>query len=295
VTDDDDVDLEIALDVRADLGEGPIWDAERQRLLFVNIMRGEVHAFDPATGVDDIIAVDQPVGAVTPSVRGDWIIAARDGFLRLDPSTGATSLLAAVEEDHPENRMNDGYCDARGRFWAGTLSMLRRRDVAALYRLDTDGHVKRMLTGITTSNGIDWSLDSRQMYYIDSGTSRVDVFDFDLERGELSKRRPLVIVPDGEGKPDGLVVDAQGFLWVALWGGSTVRRYAPDGQLDRTIRMPVTQPTKCAFGGPDLADLYITSAWQGLPADAPFTQPRAGSLFRCRPGVTGRPAHPFGG
>jgi sugar lactone lactonase YvrE len=289
------VDVAIALDLKAELGEGPIWDSERQRLLFVDIMRGAVHVFDPSTGEDTIYEVGQPVGAITPTVRHDWLLAVRDGFMRLDPETGATALVTGVETDQPDNRMNDGYCDARGRFWAGTLSMRRQREAAALYRLDPDGRVTRMLTNVTTSNGIDWTEDGRRMYYADTGTSRVDIFDFDLERGEISNRRPFVVFGDGEGRPDGLVVDADGGIWVALWGGSAVRRYAPDGRLDRVIAVPVTQPTKCAFGGPDLGDLYITSAWERLSDDARRPQPHAGSLFHCRPGVRGRPAHPFGG
>jgi sugar lactone lactonase YvrE len=289
------VKVEIAFDLRAELGEGPIWDADRQRLLFVDIIRGEVHDFDPVAGTDAVFEVGQPAGAVTCTTRGDWLVAARDGFVRLDPATGATRVAAAVEVDQPDNRMNDGYCDARGRFWAGTMSMVHEREAGALYRFDPDSTVTRMLGGVTTSNGIDWSLDNRLAYYVDTGTGRVDVFDFDLEAGTLAHRRPLVTVPAEEGRPDGLVVDADGCIWVALWGGSAIRRYTPDGRLDRTIALPVTQPTKCAFGGPDLSDLYITSAQHSLSAQARAAQPHAGSLFCCRPGVKGRLARPFGG
>jgi sugar lactone lactonase YvrE len=287
--------VDVALDVKADLAEGPIWDRERRRLLFVDIMRGDVHAFDPATGEDAVYEAGQPVGAVTPTIRGDWIAAVRDGFIRLDPQTGRTQLAAIVEDDKPDNRMNDGYCDARGRFWAGTMSMKHERGEGALYRLDPAGQVTRMLRGVTTSNGIDWSLDNSLMYYVDTGTRRIDIFDFDLDNGDISNRRPLVAIDEGDGKPDGLIVDADGCVWVALWGGAAVRRYTPDGRLDRSIAVPATYTTKCAFGGSDLSELYITSARHPVPAEALAREPHAGSIFVCRPGVMGKPLTPFAG
>jgi sugar lactone lactonase YvrE len=287
--------IEVALDVRVGLGEGPIWEASRQRLLFVDIPLGEIYAFYPATGDHAVYEVGQPAGAITPTAAGDWLIAARDGFLRLDPRSGATTLAAIVEDDRPDNRMNDGYCDARGRFWAGTMSMNQEKEAGALYRLGTDMQVTRMVDHITTSNGIDWSPDQTLMYYVDTGTRRIDVFDFDLGAGTIANRRPFVTIPDAEGKPDGLIVDAEGGVWLALWGGGEVRRYAPDGRLDRSIALPVTHPTKCAFGGPDLGDLFITSARSPVPEHARAAQPHAGSLLHCRPGVTGRPPVLFGG
>ena len=156
--------IDLALDIRADLGEGPIWDARLRRLLFLDIMRGEIHTFDPATGDHAVFEVGQPVGAITPTTWGDWVAAARDGFYRVDPKTGATMLLAAVEADLPDNRMNDGYCDPQGRFWAGTMSMVHQREAGALYRLDPDRRVSRILAGVTTSNGIDWSPDGSRVY-----------------------------------------------------------------------------------------------------------------------------------
>lgn len=287
--------IDVALPLAADLGEGPIWDATRRALVFVDIMRGEVHEFEPATGRHAIFDTGQPVGAVAPTARADWIAAVRDGFIRLDPSTGATRLAAIVEEDRPDNRMNDGYCDPRGRFWAGTMSMSHAREAGSLYRLDPDGTVTRMLDGVTTSNGIDWSPDGRLMYYVDTGTARIDVFDFDPDEGAISRRRPLVAIAEADGKPDGLVVDADGAIWLALWGGAAIRRYAPDGRLDRTIPVPVTYPTKCAFGGADLGDLFITSARRPMSAAELGREPHAGSLLCCRPGVTGRPPTPFAG
>jgi sugar lactone lactonase YvrE len=188
--------------------------------------------------------------------NGDWVLAAIDGFYAAKPATGETRLIAAVEADKPGNRMNDGYVDARGRFWAGTLNMEHVRNAATLYRLDADGSVRPMITGVSTSNGIDWSPDNRTAYYVDTPTGRIDAFDFDLIEGVLSNRRPFVEIAAGAGSPDGLIVDAEGFVWLGLWKGAAVRRYSSDGRLDREIPMPAAKVTKCAFGGPDLDELF---------------------------------------
>jgi len=287
--------VSLALDVKAELGEGPIWDARRQRLLFVDIMRGHVHEFDPVSKGDRVHHVGQPVSAIAPTTGGDWLIATRHGFFHLNPDRGDVKPVALVEADKPTTRMNDGYCDPRGRFFAGTMSMAHEKNAGSLYRLDPGGRVTTIFTGVTTSNGIDWSPDGRLTYYVDTGTGRVDVCDFDADAGTLSNRRPFVTIPAGRGKPDGMIVDAEGGVWVALWGGGAIDRYLPDGRLDYTIDLPVTHPTKVAFGGPDLSDLYVTSAWIGVPAEARASQPHAGGLFHCRPGVKGRAATLFAG
>lgn len=286
---------ELVLDVRAELGEGPVWDAARERLLFVDIMRGHVHEFNPSTGKDRVVEVGQPVGAIAPTVRGDWVIAAKDGFHRLDPVSGKTKLIAKVEAERTDTRMNDGYVDAHGRFWAGTMGLSGVRDRGALYRLDPDGRVHRMLGPVSVSNGIDWSPDNRIMYYVDTRTSRIDMFDFDPQRGAIARRRLFATIPEEVGYPDGLVVDESGFLWLCLWEGGAVHRLNPDGMVDRIIPMPVTLPTKCAFGGPTLEDLYITTAWIGLDETEKARQQHAGGLYRFRPGIKGRPARRFGG
>jgi sugar lactone lactonase YvrE len=286
---------ELFLDARAELGEGVRWHAAAGRLIWVDIMAGKVHLVDPVSGLTETFDIGQPVGAAAPAKSGGAILAVRDGFARLNFNTGAVEMVAEVERDRPNNRMNDGACDAAGRFWAGTMSMNDAPGEGSLYRLDPDGRVHTMLRSVSISNGIDWSLDNRLMYYIDSPTRRIDVCDFDLPSGSLANRRPFVKIDRGDGFPDGLTVDAEGAVWVALWDGGAVRRYTPDGVLDGVIRLPVTRPTTCAFGGSDLAALFITSAWTELPEEERQRQPAAGGMFRHRPGVTGRPAHPFGG
>lgn len=289
------VEPELVLDVRAELGEGPIWDAARERLLFVDIMRGHVHEFNPSTGKDRVIEVGQPVGAIAPTVRGDWVIAAKDGFHRLDPVSGRTTLIARVEADRTDTRMNDGYVDAHGRFWAGTMGLSGVRDRGALYRLDPDGRVHKMLGPVSVSNGIDWSPDNRIMYYVDTRTSRIDMFDYDVHRGAIARRRLFVTIPEEIGYPDGLIVDELGFVWLALWEGGALHRMNPDGLVDRIISMPVTLTTKCAFGGPTLEDMYVTTAWIGLDEQEKARQQHAGGLYRLRPGIKGRPARRFAG
>lgn len=286
---------ELVLDVHAELGEAPIWDAARERLLFLDIMRGHVHEFNPANGDDRIIEVGQPVGSIAPTARGDWVIAAKDGFYRLDPKSGRTSLINRIEDARSDTRMNDGYVDPQGRFWAGTMGLGGVKERGALYRLDRDGSVQRMLTGVSTSNGLDWSPDGATMYYTDTRTSRIDMFDFDGPSGTISRRRLFVSIPEEIGYPDGLIVDESGFVWLALWEGGAVHRMNPDGLVDRIIPMPVTLPTKCAFGGKKLEDLYITTAWIGLDETEKARQKHAGGLYRVRPGVRGRPTHRFGG
>ena len=286
--------VELALDIRAELAEGPLWDDRRQRLLFVDIMRGHVHEFDPATGTDRIVEFPWPVGAVALHENGDWVLAAANGFHAANPATGETRLIAAVEADRPGNRMNDGYVDARGRFWAGTMNMNKVRHEGTLYRLDADGAVSPMVTGVSTSNGIDWSPDNRTAYYVDTPTRRIDTFDFDVSTGVLSHRHSFVEIASDDGSPDGLIVDSEGFVWVCLWQGAAVRRYSPDGRLDRVIPMPATKVTKCAFGGRNLDELFITTASIGLSDTERAEQPLAGALFRIRPGVKGKAVNRYG-
>ena len=289
------MDLELVLDAKAELGEGPLWDDRRHRLLFLDVMRGEIHEFDPETGRDRMVSIGRPVGSLALSQQGDWIVAARGGFFRVDPVSGRSTLMAPIEADLKDMRMNDGYVDARGRFWAGSMCVGGVRERGSLYRLDPDGSVRRMLSKVSISNGIDWSPDNKRMYYCDLALSRVDVFDFELERGAIRNRRPFVEFPPEIGYPDGLIVDAEGFVWVGIWEGGSVHRYAPDGRLDQIIPVPASQTTKCAFGGPDLKDLYITTAWIGLDPTARAEQPIAGGLFRLRPGVAGQPVRRFAG
>ena len=288
-------DVEHVLDVRAELGEGPLWDPLAACLYFVDVLRGHVHRFEPRTRARRLYEIGQSVGAAALTEAGDLLLAVRDGFARLDTSNGTVTSIAAVEIDRPDQRMNDGNCDPCGRFWAGTMALDEHAGAGALYCLGADGRVRTMLTGVTVSNGLDWTDDGRAMYFIDSPSQAVDMFDFDAEAGAISNRRTFVRIPAAQGAPDGLTLDADGYVWVALWGGGAVHRYAPDGSLDAIVRMPATHPTSCTFGGADLGDLYITTAAIRLSAAERAQQPAAGGLFRVRPGVFGRPPRRYRG
>jgi sugar lactone lactonase YvrE len=287
-----DATVEVVVEGGALLGEGPTWDGERGRLIWVDISNRLVHFFDPETKDDIGIDVGDDVGVAIPRRGGGLVLALGNGFA-LMTDDGNVEPLLTFPHGELAVRMNDGNCDSAGRFWAGTMGLKEEPGAGALYRLDPDSSVTKVLDSVTISNGIDWSLDDSLMYYVDSDTLRVDVFDFDLDAGAISNRRAFVTMSEADGLPDGLTVDSEGYVWVAFWGGSCVRRYAPDGSLDRVVALPTRHITSCAFGGPGLDELYITSATEGLSAADLAAEPDAGALFRCRPGVVGRPQRLF--
>jgi sugar lactone lactonase YvrE len=278
------VRAELVADARAELGEGPVWDARTNELLWVDIVPGIVHRFDPATGTDRPFDAGSYVGAVVPRAAGGYALAVASGFA-VASDDGKVASIAGVGHDEAV-RMNDGACDSGGRFWAGSMRLDEGTGGGCLYRLDPDGSVTTICEGVTISNGVGWSPDDTLLYYVDTAVQAVDVFDFDARTGAAANRRRLFDV-DGPGAPDGLVVDADGCLWIAFWGGSAVRRYSPRGELVDTVEVPAAHTTKAAFGGPELADLYITTAAGG--------EPHAGGLFVAQPGVHGLAPHAYGG
>ena len=286
-------EAQLALDARAELGEGPMWDAREQRLFWLNISAHEVHRFDPLTGRDEVFDSGKPVGTMAPRDAGGLVLAREDGFVAFEPSSGRLDTVA--ELILPGARMNDGKCDAQGRFWAGTMAYDKRQGAASLYRFDPGGAPRIMLSGVTISNGLDWSRDGSLMYYIDTPTHGVDVFDFDPVAGEIADRRRLISIPAELGSPDGMTVDAEGCVWVALYGGGAVHRYRPDGQLDGIVQLPASHVTCPVFGGQALDELFITTARENLTAEQIAQQPLAGGLFRLHPGVKGRLPNPFRG
>lgn len=290
------VSVELVLDAKARLGEGPAWDARAGRLLWVDIENGLVHLFDPGPGSDRAIAVGQMVGCAVPRAAGGLMLGAQQGFATLDLQTEALTLIAQPEAHLPENRINDGKCDPAGRFLAGTMALSLAPRAGSLYCLDLDLSVHRLLEGITVSNGLAWSADARTLYYIDTGTRAIAGFDYDVAAGALSNRRVMAQVPPELGYPDGMTIDDEGYLWVGHWDGWAVCRWDPaTGQMRQRVPVPVARVTSCAFGGPNLDDLYITTAWTGLTDVQRAEQPLAGGLFRCRPGVRGSAAVPFAG
>jgi sugar lactone lactonase YvrE len=264
------------------LSEGPRWHEERQELLWVDILgRGFHRATLTADGRPDQVRtmeLDRHVGAVAPVIGGGYALAAGQGFLFVDDA-GSVRELAQPEAGHVEVRMNDGVCDPQGRFWAGTMAYDESPGAGTLYRLELDGRCSTVLTGLTISNGIGWSPDGGTMYLSDSGTGSVYAFDFDGVTGALSGRRTLVHVDRPCMAPDGLTVDDQGDIWVALYGGWAVNRYAPEGSLRATVDIPVAQATSCAFGGGDRRTLFVTTGRGRLDEAALADQPDAGRVF----------------
>ncbi|MDQ3811365.1 MAG: SMP-30/gluconolactonase/LRE family protein [Chloroflexota bacterium] len=289
------LDAEVVLRVRAVVGEGPVWDERINRLVWVDIMAKAVHVLDPSSGHDRAIDLGMPVGAAALRERGGLVLALQDGFAVLDQELRNLRWVARVEEAAGTTRMNDGKADPAGRFWAGTMAFDETPGQGALYRLDPDYRLTQVVTNVTISNGLDWTLDNRQMYYIDSPIQHVDAFDYDLASGALGNRRHVLSIPKEVGLPDGMTLDAEGGLWVALHGAGKVHRYLADGRLDRVVAVPARMVTSATFGGPDFADLYITSMTSGMSVEALEAEPLAGSVFRCRPGVRGRAPFRFAG
>ncbi|WP_330354007.1 SMP-30/gluconolactonase/LRE family protein [Streptomyces chartreusis] len=257
---------EIAVRAEAELGEGPTWDARSGRLLWIDILRARIHTYDPVSGRRTVRTTPQHVGAVKPRAGGGLVLNLRDGVGLLDADD---SFRWLHHEPVPGRRANDAAVAPDGSLWAGTMRYDEAPGGGSLSRFTGDGSVELVLDDVAVSNGTGWSPDGGLMYYIDSPTRRIDVFDH--ADGRVGDRRPFVEIEDGAGFPDGLTVDADGCVWVALWDGSAVRRYTPAGELDRVVELPVPRVTACAFAGPDLTDLYITTARVGLKSPLPLS------------------------
>jgi L-arabinonolactonase len=288
-------DVACALAAGALLGEGPIWDAAERVLYWVDIKGRAIHRFDPASGRDERWAVAEEVGSLAVRAGGGLVVALRSGFHFFDVATGRATPIVAPEPDRPGNRLNDGKPDRQGRFWAGSMDDAEGKPTGALYRLDPDRSCHRLVDGIVVSNALCWSPDGRTMYHADSYQRTVWAWDFDPEHGEVANRRTFFEVQKGEGAPDGATVDAEGFVWIAHWGGWRLSRVDPAGRVERTVPLPVRQPTCPAFGGPDLDRLYVTTASINLSEEQRARQPLAGAILVLEPGVRGLPEARFPG
>ncbi len=265
-------------------GEGPVWAGG---LHWVDMLAGDVLSLT-STGAIVRRHVGTVVAALRPRASGGFVYALERGFA-VDRGPGTPlEILPELWQD-PGLRLNEGGCDPDGRFYCGSMAYNTEPAAASLYRLDPDGSTRQILDQVTISNGLDWDPTGALAYYVDTATGRIDVFDNSFELG-LSNRRPLVEVRGGS--PDGLTVDSEGGIWVAVWGGSAVHRYDSDGKLSDVVELPATQVSACTFGGADLASLYITTSREGLHS---HEEPAAGSIFVAEPGVAGRPVRPFGG
>jgi sugar lactone lactonase YvrE len=268
-------------------GEGPVWTERWGGLRWVDMLAGDVLHLT-ADGEVERKHVGEIAAVLRPRAGGGAVIGVERGFALEEPG-GELTTLPEVWAD-PGVRMNEGACDPDGRFYCGSMAYDKTPGAAAVYRLDPDGSVRRVLAGVTVSNGLDWSPDGTLAYYNDTDTERTDVFDYDAESG-LTGRRPFVAHQPGE-RPDGLTVDAEGGVWVAMNGAGEVRRHSPDGAVDAVVELPVAKITACTFGGPVLDQLFITTSRENVPPDA---DPQAGSLFCADPGISGMPAREFAG
>ncbi|WP_328496555.1 SMP-30/gluconolactonase/LRE family protein [Streptomyces sp. NBC_00414] len=290
---------EVAVRAEAALGEGPTWDADAGRLIWIDILGSRVFTYDPVSGRRTVMVTEQHVGAAKPRAGGGLVVNLRDGIGLYGPDSvagsGGSPAGDAQEfrwlhhEVVPGRRANDAAVAPDGSLWAGTMRYDEAPGGGTLSRFGPDGTVSTVLDDVAVSNGTGWSPDGRLMYYIDSPTRRIDVFDFDGR--QVSGRRELAVIEEGEGFPDGLTVDADGCVWVALWDGGAIRRYTPSGTLDRVVELPVPRPTACAFGGAGLTDLYITTARTGLEAPHPL----AGSVLVVPGAGKGLPQPAFAG
>ena len=276
--------------VSVEHAEGPFWHGGRFGWVDIRAGRLWVAGFD-GTALTEPRSYDvgRPLGAAVPRGEGGWVLAAGTAFYGLDEDGTVTPLTDDLA-DASLVRMNDGKCDPAGRFWAGTMDYGEERPTGSLYVYD--GAVRTVLDGVAISNGLAWSSDRRTMYYIDTPTGRVDALDYDESTGEVSGRRAFAEVEGGH--PDGMTIDDEGFLWVALWDGGAVRRFDPSGRPAGTVHVPATKVTSCCFGGPGGTTLFITTSQLGLSAEQRKAEPDAGRVFRVEPGVSGRPATPFG-
>lgn len=288
-------DVSCVIPASSFLGEGPHWSPEDGKLFYVDILAPAIVTGDVLKGTHASVTVPELVGFIIARERGGFVAGMHGDIRSVDLQSGELAVLARPEADRPGNRFNDGKCDRLGRLWAGTLAIDTTPDQGSLWRLDVDGSVHQMERGIHVSNGLGWSPDDRTFYFTDTARQTIYAYDFDLTSGTITNRRPFVVVPEAEGKPDGLTVDAEGFVWCAHWDGWCVTRYDPSGKVERVVNLPVPRPTSCTFGGADLQTLFVTSARIRLSAAQLAEAPLSGSVFAVETGVKGMLNFKFAG
>lgn len=294
------LEWDVAVAGGCEIAERPVWDERSGSLVWVDVTRGVVHRSAPTPGVplqwtDTSVTVGATVGAAAVRWDGGLVVAADSAFLQLDGQGRPDTDPVGVDMP-PAARFNDAACDPSGRLLAGTTSSPDGPGNGVLWSFSPSGQVRTLLEGLVESNGLAWSSDGAILYYVDSGEPFIRRYSYDVETGSLGQRLPdLAVIDDGDGVPDGLVVDADGAIWVALWGGAAVRRYAPNGELQIHLGMPVSQPTCPGFVGPGLRRLVITTGWEGLTPSQRHQEPWAGHVLTAPVPAAGRPSHLFAG
>jgi len=281
-------------EIRAELGEGAFWNHETNVLNWVDIEGKKLHIYNPETKTNRSLDTPSRIGTVVPADSTTVVIALEDGIYLMNVINGETELLSDVESEVTENRFNDGKAGPGGRLWVGSMHLAQNEPKAKLYMVDADGSATPKIETVTISNGIAWSADQRTMYYIDTPTQKIRAYDFDPASGAVSNERVAVEVPDSLGYPDGMCIDEQDKLWVGMWNGNAVARFDPvTGSLMSKIEVPAHNVTSCAFGGPNLEIMYITTASLDMTEEEQQKYPLAGSLFKTRPGIKGVKSHFF--
>ncbi len=292
-------EVKLVLDAQNILGEGSIWNHKTQELWWIDIEGQTLNTYNPKTDVSRTIDVKERIGTVVPSQDGlSAILALQTGIWKMDMKTEEKSMLTMLESDTANIRLNDGKCDPAGRLWVGSMHLNQIEHAANLFQVtETEQQVsfKKMQDSVTISNGIIWSLDEKTMYYIDTKRGNVRAYDYDKSTGDISNERVVITVSDTLGYPDGMTIDHEGMLWIALWNGNCVSRWNPNtGELLQTIPVPAHNISSCAFGGENLDILYITSAKVDMTEEELKAKPNSGGVFKVVPGVKGVKSYFFG-
>jgi L-arabinonolactonase len=286
--------VDLVVDCRNKLGEVPLWDVEEQALYWVDIEGKLLQRYRPGSGTIDRWQMPERIGSFALREQGGLIVAFASGIAFYDLKDGAIEWIAKPDPN-PRNRFNEGKCDRKGRFWAGTMDDSLSDHTAALFRIDPDLSVHRMIDNVGISNCFVWSLANDRFYFADTLDKRIYRFAYDHEKGALGDREIFADTTAENVGPDGGTIDAEGFIWNTHWDGWKVVRYAPDGRIDRVVELPIQKPTSCMFGGPDLGTLYVTSAIWDLTPGMLKDQPGAGGVFAIDAGVRGVPEPRFAG
>ncbi len=290
------IDAELEFEYKAHLGEGPVWDEKTGKLWWVDILSGHLMQYSPQNRTNKVFEIGEFIGAAALRRKEGLVLALQSGFYLFDDQSGEIEKIKDPEPDRPGNRFNDGKCDPLGRFWAGTMAHDQSKKEGSLYRLNTDFQIKRVLSDITISNGLAWNPEAGLFYYIDTPTMEICSFRYDEETGNFLERSVIRTIDERDGYPDGMSIDSEGFLWIALYAGSKVVRISPEtGNTEFEIRVPVPKPTSCTFGGENLDELFITTCRENMSKEELNKTPLSGSLFKAKVPFHGIRANRFGG
>ena len=286
---------DVVVEHKCFLGEGPVWDAKRKVICWLDILNGEIHEYATEQKMHKVIPVHQMIGSLAVCTNGNFIAALQNGFAFIDKISGEIKMIADPESYLSNNRFNEGKCDPAGRFWAGTMSLSEEPNAGSVYVVEKDLSITKRIESVTISNGLAWSINHKTFYFIDTPTFEVAAYDYNKYSGHISNKRTIIKIASEDGYPDGMTIDNEGMLWIAHWDGWQVTRWNPvSGEKIHSIQLPVSKVTSCTFGGENYGDLYITSAKIGLREDELEKQPLAGSLFVLRNcGFQGMPAFEF--